>query len=523
MRRDRGRAEEGPKRTQKKDPPWKTASTWRTGSSEEEEAGGASRQPRRFLKPKPDAGPTGGQLTPGPLPAPQRPSPALRKAAQVQRRISRRREEGAGHRAALLDASELSSAASDPHSVPGGSQDPTDRKGGLPGPAKRPSSRSAPKKDPRTPAAPLRPPSRAADHSPLATPGLPGISLEEEPRAIRSLDELFSEADQDQASLASSDSDFRVNVLSLDDLAPAGSIKEEEESREERARPVAEDPEKNPNAASLVPSAAAVRSVFSAPKDAVERGPPSREEEEAAGETEVSERLGSPSEAPPSSPGGTEYWDDFEPSSSSSPSSSSRASQSSSEEGAASEESRSKAPPPRSSRTGSSSLWQFSGTPKQRTTTTTDAAVQTNSPPPLSQWTQDTTKEFVGGVGPTLRLLSSTPAHFLLCSGHPDHRPGVGRREPYGRHTRGQPCPEPGRHRRPGCSQSGRLRLERDAEGEPALHPDFFGGQPPAPRVPGGFPGGRALPLPLAGGSQEVHPKPQGPAPDCGGSLDPRS
>ncbi|XP_062815224.1 uncharacterized protein C19orf44 homolog isoform X2 [Anolis carolinensis] len=388
MRRDRGRAEEGPKRTQKKDPPWKTASTWRTGSSEEEEAGGASRQPRRFLKPKPDAGPTGGQLTPGPLPAPQRPSPALRKAAQVQRRISRRREEGAGHRAALLDASELSSAASDPHSVPGGSQDPTDRKGGLPGPAKRPSSRSAPKKDPRTPAAPLRPPSRAADHSPLATPGLPGISLEEEPRAIRSLDELFSEADQDQASLASSDSDFRVNVLSLDDLAPAGSIKEEEESREERARPVAEDPEKNPNAASLVPSAAAVRSVFSAPKDAVERGPPSREEEEAAGETEVSERLGSPSEAPPSSPGGTEYWDDFEPSSSSSPSSSSRASQSSSEEGAASEESRSKAPPPRSSRTGSSSLWQFSGTPKQRTTTTTDAAVQTNSPPPLSQWTQ---------------------------------------------------------------------------------------------------------------------------------------
>nr|XP_016854616.1 PREDICTED: uncharacterized protein C19orf44 homolog isoform X2 [Anolis carolinensis] len=273
MRRDRGRAEEGPKRTQKKDPPWKTASTWRTGSSEEEEAGGASRQPRRFLKPKPDAGPTGGQLTPGPLPAPQRPSPALRKAAQVQRRISRRREEGAGHRAALLDASELSSAASDPHSVPGGSQDPTDRKCGLPGPAKRPSSRSAPKKDPRTPAAPLRPPSRAADHSPLATPGLPGISLEEEPRAIRSLDELFSEADQDQASLASSDSDFRVNVLSLDDLAPAGSIKEEEESREERARPVAEDPEKNPNAASLVPSAAAVRSVFSAPKDAVERGP----------------------------------------------------------------------------------------------------------------------------------------------------------------------------------------------------------------------------------------------------------
>ncbi|XP_060640812.2 uncharacterized protein C19orf44 homolog isoform X2 [Anolis sagrei] len=388
MRRDRGSSEEGPPSgTGKKESRWKTASNGRTGLKEEEEEG-ASRQPRRFLKQKPASGATDDLGTLGPDPAlqrllgplsapPARPSPALRKAAQIQSRIFRRREEGARHLAALLDASELSS--SDPDSVLRGSRDTEGRQ-----------------KDPPPPAASLRPPSRAAAYSPslqgshlFATPSLEGPSLEEEQSAIRSLDELFSERDQD-ASFASSDSDFRVNVLSLDDLAPAGGIEEEkeeeEESREDQDQPVAGEPWKKPDAASLTPPLAAARSIFSASKDVVGRDPPSEEEEgaEEAGETEISERLGSPSEAPPSSsgsPGEAEYLDDFEP-----PSSSSTASQSSSEEGATSEESRSKASPSLSSQSCSSSLWQFPSTRKQRTTKTMDAAVQTNSLPPLSQW-----------------------------------------------------------------------------------------------------------------------------------------
>nr|XP_060640812.1 uncharacterized protein C19orf44 homolog isoform X2 [Anolis sagrei ordinatus] len=387
MRRDRGSSEEGPPSgTGKKESRWKTASNGRTGLKEEEEEG-ASQQPRRFLKQKPASGATDDLGTLGPDPAlqrllgplsapPARPSPALRKAAQIQSRIFRRREEGAKHLAALLDASELSS--SDPDSVLRGSRDTEGRQ-----------------KDPPPRAASLRPPSRAAAHSPspqgsrlFATPSLEGPSLEEDQSAIRSLDELFSERDQD-ASFASSDSDFRVNVLSLDDLAPAGGIEEEEEeSREEQAHPVAGEPWKKPDAASLTAPLAATRSIFSASKDVGGRDLPSEEEEgaEEAGETEISERLGSPSEAPPSSsgsPGEAEYLDDFEP-----PSSSSTTSQSSSEEGATSEESRSKASPSRSSQSCSSSLWQLPSTHKQRTTKMMDAAVQTNSLPPLSQWMQ---------------------------------------------------------------------------------------------------------------------------------------
>ncbi|KAJ7308259.1 hypothetical protein JRQ81_008785 [Phrynocephalus forsythii] len=120
-----------------------------------------------------------------------------------------------------------------------------------------------------------RPPERPPESSP---------SPEASPRSlVRSLDELFS-VDDDAPSDTSASTDFRANVLSLDDLAPVAASETEE--LKEKAVPI---PATSPGA-------------FHA-RDATE-GDAGRLEEEAPedpGETDISEQLSGVSGGAPSS------------------------------------------------------------------------------------------------------------------------------------------------------------------------------------------------------------------------------
>ncbi|XP_053157382.1 uncharacterized protein C19orf44 homolog isoform X2 [Hemicordylus capensis] len=113
---------------------------------------------------------------------------------------------------------------------------------------------------------------------------------------IRSLEELFSEAG------SSSSSEFRVNVLSLEDLAPSMAGQEEETQATRRS------------SQELGTSG----SPFKAPSAVVGETAILKEEEDQGGGTEISERLSGSSAdrslGQPTSPVNTEYSDDFEPS-----------------------------------------------------------------------------------------------------------------------------------------------------------------------------------------------------------------
>ncbi|XP_070787829.1 uncharacterized protein C19orf44 homolog isoform X2 [Pituophis catenifer annectens] len=121
---------------------------------------------------------------------------------------------------------------------------------------------------------------------------------------IRSLDELFSEV-TDIHNDISSNSDFRVNILSLDELEPC----QKTELKEEVIQPVEKS---NKNLGGTVLSPANPQSLFKT--SAV-----SLEEEENLEETEISEQLSSSSvgysPCKEESLNNTEYSEDFEPSS----------------------------------------------------------------------------------------------------------------------------------------------------------------------------------------------------------------
>lgn len=133
---------------------------------------------------------------------------------------------------------------------------------------------------------------------------------------IRSLDELFSEA-ADTHSSSSSSSDFRVNVLSLDDLAP--SMVNQEEEPKIKAKTVQAAAESSKEQATALFSVA-TPSPFKAPKAPMDKTATVEEDEEVEdlGETEISEQLnGSSAELSSKkleSSISAEYSDDFEPS-----------------------------------------------------------------------------------------------------------------------------------------------------------------------------------------------------------------
>ncbi|XP_066491158.1 uncharacterized protein C19orf44 homolog [Tiliqua scincoides] len=131
---------------------------------------------------------------------------------------------------------------------------------------------------------------------------------------IRSLDELFSEADDTHSS---SSSDFRVNVLSLDDLAPSMVSQEEEPKIKAKTVQAAGESSKE-QATALFP--VTTPSTFKASNATMEKTATVEEDEEVEdlGETEISEQLnGSSAEhssRKPESSISAEYSDDFEPS-----------------------------------------------------------------------------------------------------------------------------------------------------------------------------------------------------------------
>ncbi|XP_063003444.1 uncharacterized protein C19orf44 homolog [Elgaria multicarinata webbii] len=238
---------------------------------------------------------------------------------------------------------------------------------------------------------------------------------------VRSLDELFSEAagTPREASGSSSSSDFRVNIFSLEDLAPSpASPKEGREAKATTAK-AAGKPTKGLGAA---PAPAGVaRSPFAAPKFSVGEAATQEEEEEEEdpGETEISERLscssagpfaGEEEEAPqqcrvfggpcsaeysegPSSaeysegPSSAEYSEDFEPTASSAASEGTRPPSSSEESGGpwdASEQSS----PTEASSLGRPMQGLGSTAPSLRRIAVTDAAVQTNGSSLAYHWLQ---------------------------------------------------------------------------------------------------------------------------------------
>ncbi|XP_053228382.1 uncharacterized protein C19orf44 homolog isoform X2 [Podarcis raffonei] len=168
----------------------------------------------------------------------------------------------------------------------------------------------------------LRSSTPAGSSSPDASSVPPREASLSERSVVRSLDELFLAAgggpsDDD----SSSSSDFRVNVLSLDDLAPAAAS-QTEVSGEAPAMPMESKEELGAS-----PFAAVSQSPFKA------QSPPRREEEEEEeeeteedddpGDTEISERLNSTSagsshpeeedeEEEEENPTSAEYSEDFE-------------------------------------------------------------------------------------------------------------------------------------------------------------------------------------------------------------------
>ncbi|KAM6369194.1 uncharacterized protein C19orf44 homolog [Pluvialis apricaria] len=72
------------------------------------------------------------------------------------------------------------------------------------------------------------------------------ISLESDRSEIKSLDELFSKADDAEDSISSSSSDFRLNILSLDDLAPHITSEAAELKQKGTAIQITQESNRNP-------------------------------------------------------------------------------------------------------------------------------------------------------------------------------------------------------------------------------------------------------------------------------------
>ncbi|KAH0625700.1 hypothetical protein JD844_033899 [Phrynosoma platyrhinos] len=414
----------------------------------------------RFLKQKATSRATGGSQQAGPdlvlhgglgaaatSASKGRPCPLLWRVAQIERRIQSRRAqqgevEAAVRLAATLDAAiELSlseSSSCDSEQRAGGHQWHMKKGEGKVGASRL---TNAPLQDPakvmeglsqgaseeeeaaeaedaselwpgrkRASRIPPSPPAQWASlgarsrRSPSSPPSLEG-SLSADPTTegpspyersiVRSLDELFSEA-ADAHSSNISGSDFRMNILSLDDLVPS--------QEEEKGTPLqaAGKPGKELGAALYPPPAAIVttESIFSSPKASNGKELTSEEEKleeeeaEELGEMASLERLDGHSAALPSSsgkdetPGDADYSEDFEPSSSFG------ASEAGEEQFLTSSELQNHSEASlQSSQSGSSSLQSPQGSPAstkpcRRQRTVKEAAVQTSSFPLLPQWWQ---------------------------------------------------------------------------------------------------------------------------------------